>query len=119
MQREIPIVSAARRPVEVDRSLVSACRHRLDAIRLCIQLSGLSNEIVASELGLDKGHLSRIMQGKAYFPDTRTVRLMELCGNIAPMQWEAHAMGYQLSADSKAQRKAELLAELAQIESAA
>ena len=118
MQREIPMMSATRRPKEVDAQLLSMCRHRLDAIRLCIQLSGLSHEILVEELSLDKGHLCRILQGKAYFPDTRTIRLMELCGNIAPMQWEAQAMGYQLSADSKAQRKAELMAELAALEAA-
>lgn len=119
MQREIPILSETRRHKEVDTQLLSMCRHRLDAIRLCIQMSGLSHEIVAEELGLDKGHLCRILQGKAYFPDTKTVQLMTLCGNVAPMQWEALAMGYQLSADAKAQRKAELLAELAALDRAA
>ncbi|WP_407280580.1 hypothetical protein U5817_09870 [Aromatoleum evansii] len=118
MQREMPMMAAARRPKEVEPKLLEMCRHRLDAIRLCIQLSGLSHETIAEELGLDKGHLCRILQGKAYFPDTRTIKLMELCGNIAPMQWEAQAMGYQLSADSKAQRKAELMAELAALEAA-
>lgn len=118
MQREIPMIAAVRRPKEVDPQLLEMCKHRLDAIRLCIQLSGLSHEILAAELGLDKGHLCRILQGKAYFPDTRTVRLMELCGNIAPLQWEAMAFGYQLSADTKAQRKAELLKELAALEAA-
>lgn len=118
MQREIPMMSAVRRPKEVDPQLLEMCRHRLDAIRLCIQLSGLTHETISDQLGMDKGHLCRILQGRAHFPDAKSVKLMELCGNIAPMQYEAMAMGYQLSADCKAQRKAELLAELAALEAA-
>ena len=119
MQREMPFISACSSPKLVPDELVKQCRHRLDAIRLCIHLSNLSSEVVAEQLGIDKGHFSRIMQGKAWFPDTKTVELMNLCCNLAPMQYEAMAMGYELFKDTKAQRKAELLAELEALEKAA
>lgn len=119
MQREMPFLSAAKAPTLAPVELVSACRHRLDAIRLCIQLSRLSAQRIAEELGIDPGHMTRIMQGKAHFPDAKSCDLMRLCGNVAPMQYEAMAMGYQLSQDAKAQRKAELMAELAALEAAA
>jgi hypothetical protein len=119
MQREMPFLSASPAPVAAPAELVAACRHRLDAIRLCIQLSRLPMNRVADELGIDAGHMTRIMQGRAHFPDAKSCDLMRLCGNIAPMQYEAHAMGYELAHDEKAERVRQLRAELAALEAAA
>lgn len=119
MQREMPFMSVAASPVAAPGELVAACRHRLDAIRLCIQLSRLPLNRVADELGIDCGHMTRIMQGRAHFPDAKSCDLMRLCGNIAPMQYEAHEMGYELAQDEKAERVRQLKAELAALEAAA
>lgn len=112
MQTEMRFFGEVRKPQLAPQELIAACRHRLDAIRLCVQLSGMSNESVAAEMGIDKGNFSRIMAGRANFPDAKSVDLMRLCGNYAPMQYEAHATGFALVADGKAQRRAELLREL-------
>lgn len=119
MQREMPFLNQAKQPVMVADALIQTCKHRLDAIRLCVQLSSLSNEVISESLTIDKGHFSRIMQGKAHFPDSKSIELMFLCGNYAPMQYEALICGFQLFKDPKAQRKAELLAELEALEVAA
>lgn len=119
MQKEMPFLSEVRQPVMVADALLSTCKHRLDAIRLCVQLSSLSNEVIAENLGIDKGHFSRIMQGKAHFPDSKSIDLMMLCGNYAPMQYEAMMLGFNLFRDPKEQRKAELRAELNALENAA
>lgn len=119
MQREIPIISEVVAPKLVDAHLLSVCKNRLDAIRLCVQMSGLSNSYICERLHIDAGHFSRIMQGHANFPDTKSHSLMQLCGNAAPMQWEAQHFGFKLSVDARAQRKAELIAELAALEQAA
>lgn len=95
-QREIPIMSDMPRPTLADASLVKACKSRMDAIVLCVQLSHYSHEAIAEMLSIDKGHWSRIMQGRAHFPDAKSVKLMELCGNYAPMQYEAMACGFEL-----------------------
>ena len=92
MQIPIPMPGEVRSMTLVPLELIETCRHRLDAIRLCVQLSSLPHEHIAKKLGLDKGHFSRIMQGKAYFPDTKTIQLMELCGNVAPTQFEMYAL---------------------------
>lgn len=119
MQREMPFLSQVKQPVMVADALLTTCKHRLDAIRLCVQLSSLSNEVIAENLGIDKGHFSRIMQGKAHFPDSKSIDLMILCGNYAPMQYEAMMLGFNLFRDPKEQRRAELLAELQSLENAA
>jgi transcriptional regulator with XRE-family HTH domain len=119
MQREMPFLGECKRGQMVNSALIQQCRHRLDAIRLCVQLSGLSNEYIADYLGIDKGHFSRIMQGKAWFPDTKSIDLITLCGNYAPLQYEAWATGFELFKDAKAQRLQELKAEIAALEAAA
>ena len=93
--------------------LVKKCRHGLDAIRLCVQLSGHTHEYLAEQLGIDKGHWSRIMQGKAWFPDTKRIDLMSLCGNRAPAQFDALMTGCELVEMSKEARIRELEAQLA------
>lgn len=93
MQRQMPLPGEARKPELVPVELLQCCRHRLDAIRLCMQLSSLTHAYIAERLTIDPGHLSRVLSGQAHFPDTKSVQLMELCGNLAPVQWEMMAMG--------------------------
>lgn len=77
-------------------SLIQKCTSRLDAIRLCVQLSGYSSNEVASQLLIDAGNFSRMMNGKSSFPDHKSIKLMQVCGNYAPLQFEAWACGFQL-----------------------
>ena len=116
IQTDMGFMHEVKRPKMVPMELIRACKNRLDAIILCIQLSRLSQGEVAKRLGLDKGHLTRILQGLAYFPDQKSIELMEVCGNYAPMQFEAHATGFQLFEDPRAKKKAELRAALAEME---
>lgn len=87
----------AKAPVFAPDDLVASCRNRLDAIRLCVQLSRLSHDHLCDLLGIDAGHFTRMMQGRAYFPDTKSIELMMLCGNLAPVQFEARVFGLKLA----------------------
>lgn len=107
-QREMPMMAGVRGPVMASRELIEMRRNRLEAIQLCVQLSGLSNEYICSHLGIDRGHWTRMMQGRAYFPDTKSIELMQVCGNYAPLQYEAWAMGFELQERSKDARIREL-----------
>lgn len=81
------------RPVDI--SIVVAQTSFLSAIKLCIQLAGLdSSKSLYIELGIDKGHWSRIMSGEAHFPVDKLSTLMDLCGNEAPLLWLVHVRGY-------------------------
>jgi len=116
IQPDMGFMQEVKRPKMVAPELIRACKNRLDAIILCIQLSRLSQGEVAKRLGLDKGHLTRILQGLAYFPDQKSIDLMSVCGNYAPLQYEAHACGFQLFEDLRAKKKADLKAALAEME---
>ncbi|PYE21353.1 hypothetical protein C7410_115196 [Paraburkholderia silvatlantica] len=118
MQREMPVHGEPRGLQNAPDELVRMCRHGLDAIRLCVQLSGYTHEHIGSELGIDKGHFSRIMQGKACFPDTKRTDLMNFCGNRAPAQYDALMTGCDLVEKSKDAKIRELEEQLAQLRAA-
>jgi transcriptional regulator with XRE-family HTH domain len=115
-QREIPILSASRVPALVPMDLIVKCRTRLDAIRLCVQLSGYSQETIAEQLKIDKGGFSRMMQGRSNFPDTKSLDLMYLCGNCAPTQFENWKLGLRVERENVAQKLAEARAEVERLE---
>lgn len=88
-QIQVPCMSVMRSPEEVPAAFVQACKSELEALNLCMNLSGLSDEAIRENLGIDKGHFSRIRKGRGNFPPNKRVALMELCGNRAPIQYEA------------------------------
>ena len=111
-QRKMPMLGEARGVKMASMSLVKSCKNRLDAIRLCVQLASSTYENICDLLGIDKGHWSRIMQGQANFPDKKANDLMRVCGNYAPMQYEAWSNGFELFERSKDDRIKELEAQL-------
>lgn len=88
-----------------------------EAIRQCIWRSGLDQGVVAKRLGIDPGHMSRIMSNSAHFPDDKYLDLYAVCGNYIPMQWEVMKIGLVLQRpDKKAEKIAELRRELNRLE---
>jgi plasmid maintenance system antidote protein VapI len=113
MQREFPLHSSVTiKTLHVPEELIQAQPDLLAAVNLCIQLSGLTNQTIAERLGLHDATLSRITHGRANLPLKKLVKLMDICGNRAPVQYLAWRTGMQLLEDAKAKRKAELEAEL-------
>lgn len=80
----------------MDWSLIAKCNDELEAIQLCVHLSRLSNETIAFKLGIDKGHWSRIMQGRGHLPARKRTQLMAICGNLAPVQFDCLRFGFKL-----------------------
>lgn len=93
MQREIAVLGEARKVANVPDELLKMCEDELDAVRLCIQLSGYTHEYISKQLSIDKGHFSRIMSGSVGFPTHKRLALMRMCGNRAPVQYEVMNIG--------------------------
>lgn len=82
----------------LDWDLVRRCRDGKEAVLLCIEARAVRMPLhdLALQLGMDKGHFSRVMCRQAHFPDHKRTQLMALCGNLAPLQYEAWATGFDL-----------------------
>jgi hypothetical protein len=118
-QREMPFLAVVSGPQEVPLEFVKACSSELEALNLCMNLSRFSDEAIRDHLGIDKGHFSRIRKGRGNFPPNKRVALMELCGNLAPVQYEAWRLGRDLVERSKDTRIKELQAEIERLKVAA
>lgn len=112
------MLSEARCAVMVDGGLIGALTDARQAIGLCMQLSGYTAETLAGMLGLTKGYVSKCLSGRGNFPPHMRVRLMQICGNYAPLQYEAAQLGIEIRDDWKARRAEELKRELAALEAA-
>lgn len=118
-QREMPFLAELPAPKDIDSQLIRACQNELDAVNLCIDLSRMADEVICERLGIDKGHFSRIRKGRAHFPTSKRLALMYLCGNRAPIQYEAMRLNCDLVDRSKDQVIRELEAQLAELKRAA
>lgn len=95
-----------------DAQVIRHCEDLLDAVRLAVHMSNYSHEHICGQLGIDKGHWSRIMQGRAHFPTNKFRALMELSGSLAPLQFLAYSMGYTLEEVSRIEDQSEVAREL-------
>lgn len=117
-QREMPFLAVVPGLKEVPFEFIRVCNSELEALNLCMNLSNLSDEAIREKLGIDKGHFSRIRKGRGNFPPNKRVALMELCGNLAPVQYEAWRVGRDLVERSKDAQIRELRERLQQLEAA-
>jgi hypothetical protein len=118
-QREMPFLAEVKGPQEVPIEFIKACKSELEALNLCMNLSNLSDDTIREKLGgIDKGHFSRIRKGRGNFPPNKRVALMNVCGNLAPIQYEAWRMGREVVERSKDVQIRELRERLMALEAA-
>lgn len=110
-QLEIRIMGQTKQPESAPDALIRQCTSARQALALCISLSGLTDELVAERVGISKGHMSKIRNGRAALSPDMRLRLMFVCGNTAPLQYDAMVMGVAL-ASSTADRQAQYTAGL-------
>lgn len=119
-QSQLPLISALPVPQMVPTDLINACANARQALSLCIRLSGYTDEVVADRIGISKGYLSKVLNGRASLDSDRRIRLMRVCGNLAPAQYEAQAMGCTINKiDARAAEVAALRERLRALEVAA
>lgn len=103
MQQALTILGKVKPLENVPNQLISKCKTKLDAIRLMVQLSGLSNEYICDSCNIQPAQFTRMMQGRANIPaDGRYTSLLNICGNDAVIQWEAMQFGFKLVANTDA-----------------
>jgi len=67
-----------------------------DALRLTKDVSGLNDQQIAQELGIDPAQWSRIWTAKGHFPPEKLTEYMDICENIIPLRWLALHYGFEL-----------------------
>lgn len=108
-------------PTEVTPSEIARETTLGGAIGLCAKVAGLEPKAVQTELKTDKAQFSRWLDDKEGIVWEKLSRLMDLCGNDAPLLWMLHTRGYEVTSlrkrESSIERENRLLKEqLAKVE---
>lgn len=84
-------------PVQINPDEVMR-KHSLGAaLELCAELAGFSlDKELQGLLAVDKAQFSRWMSGTEGISWPKFVKLMDACGNDAPLLWMLHQRGYDL-----------------------
>lgn len=95
-------------PVEIRPEDVARKHSMGAAIELCAELAGfcLDKELQGT-LGVDKAQFSRWMSGSEGIVWPKFARLMDACGNDAPLLWMLHQRGYDLHSLRKTESETE------------
>ena len=118
-QRQLPgMLGECRQCASVDAHMIEACRNARQALSLCVRLSGFTDEHVAEMVGISKGYMSKVLNGRASLDGDRRLRLMDVCGNRAPAQYEAYRLGCELQDIGKDAQIRALRQQLAMLEAA-
>lgn len=93
-QRDFGWLAEMKTPSLVDDVLLAHCKNSHDAILLTWNSRRVkySQADAAAMLDMPKSHLSNILSGQKYLPDSLRVPFMWLCGSLALRQFEDKQM---------------------------
>jgi len=114
-QREIPNVAMVRPAQGADDDFISRASWG-GVLRYAVQRSGKDDYEVADEIHISHGYISRVLKGTAGLWGDRMVAFMRSTGSVAPLQWLANEMGFELRLKERSEEEI-LEARLAEIRS--
>lgn len=95
-------------PTEVTPAEIAREKTLGGAIELCAKAAGFSlDKELQQELGVDKAQFSRWQSGQEGIVWPKFLRLMEVCGNDAPIFWMLHQRGYDIGSVRKRETETE------------
>jgi hypothetical protein len=107
-------------PVVVSIAEVSREKTLGGAIELCAKAGGYAlDKELQTELGVDKAQFSRWQNGTEGVVWPKFEKLMDACGNDAPLLWMLHQRGYDLHSLRRRESETERLLRLAREENVA
>lgn len=107
-------------PVEIRPEEVLRKKTLGDALELCAELAGFSlDKELQQILGVDKAQFSRWNSGAEGIVWPKFVKLMDACGNDAPLFWMLSQRGYDLHSIRRLESETEKTNRLLREENAA
>lgn len=102
-------------PTKVDMADVARQQNWGAVLTYCASKSGLQDKAIAAEIGMQDAVWSRCKTGQNSPGGEQLVRLMQRCGNAAPLYWLLLQLGYDPASlrplESESERKVRLLTE--------
>lgn len=97
MQREMSFLSTVKEDLELaPDAQIRVCKDFVEACHLSVDLSRQKHYLIGEAVGMKKPNFSKFMQGVVTAVFRHIVEFMQATGNLAPLQWLAWAMGYDI-----------------------
>lgn len=107
-------------PVEIRPEEITRKQSLGASIELCAELAGFAlDKELQQTLGADKAQFSRWLSGQEGITWPKFEKLMDTCGNDAPVLWMFHKRGYDLNSVRKLESETEKQNRLLREENAA
>lgn len=95
-------------PADVSEAEIAREKTLGGAIELCAKAAGFSlDKELQAELGVDKAQFSRWQSGQEGIIWPKFAKLMDICGNDAPLLWMLYRRGYDLNSLRKRESEME------------
>lgn len=95
-------------PIEIRPEEVARKRSLGEALHLCAELAGFElDKELQQRMGADKAQFSRWSSGTEGIVWPKFAKLMDCCGNDAPVLWMLHQRGYDLHSVRKTESETE------------
>jgi hypothetical protein len=115
-----PSIAQAREMEMMPSVLLKQTKDANQAVKFMVNISGATHESLGMGVGKPRETITRYANGNGGLNANELDALINECGNVFILQFLADKYGFELiRKDIKAQRKAELLAELEALENAA
>lgn len=96
-QKNLGLARPPKRTDDPPMEVIARIPNRRGARKMALQWSGLLDNEVADALGIDHGQWSRIMNGKAHFPDEKHHEFNQVVGNKIVTMYDAYQEGCELT----------------------
>lgn len=119
MQKQIFSITEAQAKAldSLPMTLIEQFKSESQALTMSVSLSRATHEALSNEMGIARETLTRFLNGNGGLNYSNLKRFINATGNLVLLQDLAYSFGYEIKPiDKMAKRKAELLAELAEIE---
>ena len=101
-QEVFRMTGEVRQPRMADPDIVARLPNFRAALRMAVNHSGLAQDEIADELGIDHASLSRMLRDPRHknarpreFPHAKLGEFCRITGSLAPIQWQALQLGLE------------------------
>jgi len=95
-------------PIEISEREIAREKSLGASLVLCAKAAGYAlDKELQIELGVDKAQFSRWQSDSEGVSWQKLLKLMQTCGNDAPVRWMVHQLGYDLSSLRKRETETE------------
>jgi hypothetical protein len=94
-QGRLPLIGEVPTPSLADPEFIARASWE-GALRFAAQRAGMDDFEIADEMHISHGYMSKVLKGVAGLYGRRLVQFCRITKSVAPLQWMADQLGYEL-----------------------